>query len=85
MSFACNIGNPVTFKLIQYNTNPHKHNMVVHRGVAVPCNLGATGYNSSLAPNSDAYFPEVQLEGGAPSRPSTPVHQVDVDPPAIFI
>ena len=85
MSFACNIGNPVAFKVIQYNTDPHKHIMVVNRGVAVPCNLSGTGYNSALAPKSDAYFPEVQFEGGTPSTPAKPVHQVDVDPPAIFI
>ena len=50
------VGNPMTFKVLQFNTDPHKCNMVVNRGVVVLRNLASTGYNSALAPNSDAYF-----------------------------
>ena len=60
MEFACNARNSITFKVIQCNTDPHKRNMVVHRGV-VPRTLTPTGYNSALATRSDTYLPGVQL------------------------
>ena len=61
VGFTCNFGGPTTFKMLQCNTNLHKRNMVVHRGTVVPHNLVAKGYNSSLEPKSDAYFPKVHL------------------------
>ena len=82
--FAWNVGDPINFKVLQFDTNPHKHNMLVQRGDVVLRNLEATGYNSDLAPKSDAYLPEVHLEGGPPSKPSTPEHQGTVDPPKYF-
>ena len=57
MVFTCNIGDMMTFTVLQCNTDPHKRNMVVHRGAVVPLTLSATGYNSSLAPKSDTYLP----------------------------
>ena len=68
MGFAWNIGDPMTFKVLQCNKNPHKQNVVFHRGVVVPLSRTATGYNSSLAPNIDAYFPVVQVEGGMTNK-----------------
>ena len=61
VGFAWNIGDPMTFKVIQCNEDPHKRNIVVHRGVAVPCSMTAIRYNYALAPKSDAYFPDMQL------------------------
>ena len=61
MGFACSIGEPMTYKVIQCNTDPLKRNMVVYRGVIVLRTLSSTGYNSLLVPKSDAYLPEVQL------------------------
>ena len=58
---ACNIGNLMTFKVIQCNNYPHKRNMEVHRGVVVLRTLAETGYNSALALESNAYFLEFQL------------------------
>ena len=83
--FDWNVGDPMTFKVILCNTDLHKHKMVLHRGVVVPRNLEAAGYNSALAPNSDTYFSEVHLEGGLPSIPDTPVHQGTVDPPILSL
>ena len=60
MGFAWNIGDPMTFKVLQCNTDLHKRNMVVHRGVVVPRNLAAMGYNYALVSKSDAYLPGVQ-------------------------
>ena len=70
--FACNVGDSITFKVLQCNIDPHKRNLEVHRGVVVLCNSAVIGYNSDLAPKSDAYFPEVHLEGGSPIKLSTP-------------
>ena len=85
VGFNWNMGNLMTFKVLQGSTNTHKHNMVVHRGVVVLNNLTTTGYNSALAPNSDAYSPEVYLESAHPRKPATPGSQVTVDPPDISI
>ena len=65
VGFALDIGDPMTFTVLQCNEDPHKRNVVVHRGVVVPRSPTTIGYNSSLAPNRDAYFPIVQVEGGA--------------------
>ena len=54
------------FKVIQRNTDPNNHNMVLKRGIIVPRNLGPMGYNYALAPKSNAYFTEVQLECDPP-------------------
>ena len=43
MGFDWSIGEPMTFKLLQCNEDPHKHNIVVHRGVVVLSYLTATG------------------------------------------
>ena len=64
VGFACNIGDPTTFKVLQCNEYPHKRNVVVHRGVIVLHSPTEIGCNSALAPKSDAYFPVVQVEGG---------------------
>ena len=64
MGFAWDICDSMTFKVLQYNANPHKRNVSIHRGVAVPHYQTATGYKSTLAPNSNAYLPVVQVEGG---------------------
>ena len=60
-----NIGDPMTFKVLHCDKDPHKRNVVFHRGVVVQCYLAVICYNSALAPKSDAYFPVVQVEGGA--------------------
>ena len=39
MGFEWNIGDPVTFKVLQCNKDPHKRNIVVHRGVVIPQSL----------------------------------------------
>ena len=83
--FAWNFINSMDFKVLQLNTNPYKRNMVVHRGVVIPRNLSAMVYNSALAPNSDAYFPEVHLEGVPTSKPDTPGQQTTMDTPNIDI
>ena len=66
--FAWGIGNPMTFKVLQCNEDPRKRNIVLHRGAVVPHSQTTTGYNSALAPKSDAYFKDVQVEGGATSK-----------------
>ena len=85
MGLSWNIGYPMTFKVLQCNENPHKWDVVVHRGVVFPCSQTATGYNSALAPKSDAYFPVVKVEGGVTNKTVPLEHQVTVDPPYIFI
>ena len=65
---ACNVGDPMTFKVLQCNEDPRKRNIVLHRGAVVLHSPTATGYNSALAPKSDAYFQNVQVEGGATSK-----------------
>ena len=72
VGFSCNVGDPITFKVIQCNIYPCKRNLEVHRGVVVPCNSSVIGYNSALAPKSDDYFPEVHLEGGHPIKLAKP-------------
>ena len=75
----------MTFKFIQGNIDPHMCNMVVHRGVIVSRNLEPTGYNYALAPKSDAYLPEVYLECGTPSKPTTTKQQETMNPPNIAL
>ena len=70
MGFACNIGDSMTFQVLQCNEDPHKRKVVFHRGVIVLHYLTATGYNSALAPNSDAYLPVVQVEDRHLEKPS---------------
>ena len=69
VGFAWDIGDPVTFKVLQCNEDPHKRNIVVHKGIAVLRSPTAIGFNSSLVPNSDDYFPDVQVEGGVTRKP----------------
>ena len=57
----------------------------MHRGVIVPRSLTATGYSSALAPKSDAYLPDVKVEGGAISKTVPSGHQGTVDLPDIAI
>ena len=54
--FAWNVVDPMTFKVLQCNTDKQKMNQVLNRHVIVPRRLEAVGYNSYLAPNSDTYF-----------------------------
>ena len=70
--FACNVGDSITFKVLQCNIDPHKRNLEVHRCVVVLCNSAVIWYNSAIGPNSDAYFPEVHLKGGPPIKLATP-------------
>ena len=74
----------MTFKVIHGNIDPHKGNMVVHRGVIVSRNLEPTGYNYALAPKSDAYLPEVYLKGGTPSKPTTTKQQETMNLPILL-
>ena len=85
MGFAWSIGAPMTFQVLQCNEDPHKRNVVVHRGVVILHYWTSAGYNSSLVPNSEAYLPVVQVEGGVPSKTVTLEHQGTVDPPDISI
>ena len=85
VGFSCNVGDPMTFKVLQCNTNPHQRNVVVHRSVVTPRNSAEIGYNYSLAPKSDDYFLEVSLEDAPPIKPTTPEQQVTLDPPNIAI
>ena len=84
IGFTWSIGDPMTFKVLQCNKYLHKRNIVVHRGVIVPRSLTATGYNSALAPNSDTYFPVIQVEGGDPRKNVQLEHQIPVYPPRYF-
>ena len=59
--------------------------MVVHIGFVVLSSLKALEYNSALVPISDAYFPNVRVEGRPPSNPVVPEHQGNVDLPDITI
>ena len=81
MGFACNISDLKTFKVIYYNTDPHKSNMVVHIGVVVSHKFAATGCNYAISPNRNVYLPEVHIEGVPPIKPTTPGHQRTVNPP----
>ena len=72
VGFAWNIGDPLNFKVLQCNEYPHNRNIVVHIGVVFPRSRTSIGCNSSLAPNSDAYLPIVQVEGGS-TRKTAPL------------
>ena len=61
MGFTWNIGDHMTFKVLQCNEDMQKRNVVVHRGVVVPHSLTATGYKSALATKSGTYLLVVQL------------------------
>ena len=52
----------------------------LHRGVVVPRSPIEIGFNSALAPKSDAYFPYVQVEGVTNSKIVPLGHQGTVDP-----
>ena len=69
LEFYWNIGDPMTFKVLHCNEDLHKRNIFFHRGVVVLRSLKAIGYNSALTPESDAYFPDVKVEGGATKKP----------------
>ena len=71
--------------MIQCNEDPRKRNIVLNRGVVVPHSTTTTGYNYALAPNSDAYLPDVQVEGGATRKTVPLAHQGTLDPPDIAI
>ena len=83
VGFPWNIVVPIIFKVIHYNEDLHKRNIVVHRGVVVSRFPTAIGYNSSLAPKSDDYFPDLQVEGGATSKTAPLGNKGTVDPPNI--
>ena len=85
MGFAWNIGDPMTFKVLQCNENLHKRDVVVHRVVVFPRSQIATGYNYALAPKSDNYLPFVQVEGGVTNKNVPLEHQGTVDLPYISI
>ena len=59
VGFAWNVSNPMTFKVLQFNEDQYKRNIVVHRGVFVPRSLTEIWYNSALAHKSDAYLPDM--------------------------
>ena len=61
VGFAWNVGEPMTFKVLHCNEDQHKRNIVVHRGIVVPCSPTEIGYKSTLAPKSDAYLPDLQV------------------------
>ena len=71
LEFDCNISYPMHFNFIKCNTDEHNRNQVLHRGVVIPWILESTGYNSALAPKSDAYLPLVQYECKKPSKTSS--------------
>ena len=75
----------MNFKVIECNEDPHKKNIVVHRGVVVPHPPTEIGYNFAMAPKSKAYSPDVQAEGGETSKPSPLMHKGTLDPPDITI
>ena len=54
--------------MIQYNIDKHKQNQVLNRYAVDPRKLELMGYNSALAPKSNAYLPVVQLEGEEPRK-----------------
>ena len=82
---ACNIGESMNFKVLQFNEDLHKRNIFFNRGVIVPHSPIEIGYSSALAPKSNNYFPDVKVEGGATSKTSILGHQGTVDPPNITI
>ena len=57
MGFAWATGDPMTFKVLQFNADPKFPNRVLRRGTVVPRAEESVGYNSALQPKSDAYFP----------------------------
>ena len=71
--------------MLQCNTDTYKRNKVVHKGVAIPSNSSAIGYNSALASNSDVYLPEVNLEGGTPSKIASSEKKGTMNPLDIYI
>ena len=79
------MGDPTTFKVIQCHEYLKKRVQILLRGVIVPRYLATSGYNSSLQPKSDAYFPEVRTERGATSKNAPSLHQSIVDLPDIAI
>ena len=64
MWFAWATGDPMNFNVLQCHADPKSRSRVLHRGTVVPRYFNSVGYNSSLQPNSDAYFPvEKPLDG----------------------
>ena len=49
VGFAWDVGNPMTFKVLQCHADPKKRAQILHRGAVVPCSLEVSGYNSDLA------------------------------------
>ena len=49
--------------VLQCNDNLHKRNIIFLRGVVILRSPTEIGYSYDLAPNSDPYFPVVQVEG----------------------
>ena len=66
VGFAWATGDPMTFKVLQCNTDPKFSIRVLHRGTVVPRAEESAGYNSALQPKSDAYFPVERPNGGTP-------------------
>ena len=60
VGLAWDIGDPMTFKVLQCHEYPNKRSQILHRGVVVPRSLSTSGYNYDLQPKSDAYLPEVR-------------------------
>ena len=80
MGFTWDVGDPMTFKVLQCHSDLHQQAQVLHRVAVVPRDLDATGYNSDLQPKSDHYFPVVRSEGGISSETLQLSHQGTVDP-----
>ena len=74
MGFAWDVGDPMTFKVLQCHANPKRRAQVLHRGAVVPRALDAAGYNSALQQKSEHYFPIVRPEGGI-TRKTLPLAQ----------
>ena len=85
IGFTWNIGDSMTFKVLQCNENPNKRNCFVHRGVVVLRSQTETGYNSALAPKSGSYLPVVQVAGGVNNKTVPLERQGTMDPPNISI
>ena len=85
MGFTWIVGYPIISKVPWGNPYPHKWNIIFHRGVLVLRSLTETGYNSVLAPKSDAYFPSVQVECVPPIKTVPSEHQGTLGPPDISI
>ena len=79
VGFAWATGDPMTFKVLQCNTDPKFPNRVLHRGTIVPRAEESVGYNSALQPKSDAYFPVERSNGGTSGEavPSAPLGTVN--------